>query len=175
MQKTLNDPDFIITHNDGSMEVFLNAQDVPTYKNVTEQELRRKQEAAKAISIALKDSRFGGEQEDDWERHINDFETLAFDYHLRSKDLSYYLRITLKDQALSVHRSEFPSKVRTYPKICDVLRYRFDNSTKRETNTKALMRLDFDTLLKEANGSTLKAFNNLVLQIEHLSAISTKD
>lgn len=37
------------------------------------------------------------------------------------------------------------------------------------------MRLDFKQLLKEANGSTLKAFNTLVLRIEQLSAIATPD
>lgn len=50
--------------------------------------------------MAFKDSRFGGELEDNWERHMGDFEMLALDYQLRSKDLAYFLRLTLKDQAI---------------------------------------------------------------------------
>lgn len=174
-QQAHEDPDFIITRRDSALDNFLKGNDAPTYKNVSDQELRRKQDAAKAISMAFKDSKFGGGQEEDWERHISDFETLAFDYQLRSKDLAYFLRLTLRDQALAVHRAEFPVRVKTYPKVCEVLKGRFDNSTKRETNSKALMRLDFNELLKEADGSTRKAFNLLVLKIEQLSAIATPD
>lgn len=74
-----------------------------------------------------------------------------------------------------MHRSEFPKHVKTYQKICEVLKFRFDSNTKRETNTKSLQRLDFSTFLKEAGGSTLRAFNAFVLRIERLSAIATID
>lgn len=84
-QQAAEDPELIITHRDNTVDSFLKASDALQYRNVSEQELRRKQDAAKAISMAFKDSRFGGEQEEDWERHITDFETLACDYQLRSK------------------------------------------------------------------------------------------
>lgn len=52
---------------------------------------------------------------------------------------------------------------------------RFDSRTKRETNTKALLRLSYDKFLKEWRGSPLKEFNNLVLRIEKLAAVDTPD
>lgn len=100
---------------------------------------------------------------------------IALDYHLRSKDLAYFLRLTLRDQALAVHRSEFPKQVKTYMKICEVLKSRFDSNTKREKNTKVLKRIDSSTFLNDASGSSLRAFNALVLRIEQLSAIATED
>lgn len=103
--QAIEDPNFIITHKANKLDSFLNASDAPQYTNVSEGEVRRKQKAEKAILIALKDSRFGVEQEEDWERHINDFETLSFDSQLRSKDLTYLLRLSLCYQASSVHRS----------------------------------------------------------------------
>lgn len=168
------DPNFVITRND-QIDSFLQDSDSPQYKGSGDNELKRKQDAARAISTAFKNSQFGGTMEEDWERHIADFETLAMDYQLRSKDFAYFLRLTLKDQALAVHRSEFPKNVKTYPKICTILTHRFDNALRRETNTKSLLRLDFKKFLKDVDGSNLKAINNLVLRIEQLSAITTTD
>lgn len=72
-----------------------------------------------------------------------------------------------------MHRPEFLLRCKIHLKVCKVLRSRFDNATKRANNTKALMRLVFNELLKEVGGSTRKAFNLLVLKIEQLSAIAT--
>lgn len=102
------DPHFIITHRESTVDKFLKATDAPQYKNVADQELIRKQEESKAISMAFKAYRFGGEQEEDWEKHITDLETLAFDYQIRSKDLAYFVRLTVREKALPVHRAEFP-------------------------------------------------------------------
>lgn len=44
---------------------------------------------------------------------------------------------------------------------------------KRETNTKALQKLDFNTFMKEPSGSKFCAFNALVLRIGQLSSIAT--
>lgn len=90
VNEAVEDPYFITTHLESTEDRFLKATYVPQYKNVTDQELRRKQEAAKAISMAFKDQIIGGEQEEDWEKHISDFETLAFYYQLRRKYIAYY-------------------------------------------------------------------------------------
>lgn len=74
-----------------------------------------------------------------------------------------------------MHRSEFPKHVKTYPKICEFLKFRFDSATELETNSKALQRLNFPSFIEDASGSTLRAFNALVLRIERLSAIATAD
>lgn len=55
------------------------------------------------------------------------------------------------------------------------MRQRFDRSTKRETNTKALLRLSFDKFVKAADGSQLKEFNSLVLRIEKLASVATHE
>lgn len=65
--------------------------------------------------------RGGGGEEEDWEKHRDEFETGTPEYQLKSKDMVYYLRMTLKDQKLPVHRSEYPRKVKTQPKICRIL------------------------------------------------------
>lgn len=94
-EQAISNPNFIITHHDSTLDKFLAAKDAPAYNNLSEQELCRNQEAGKSISMAFKDTRFGGELEENWERQISDFETLAFDYQLRRKYLSYFLRLTL--------------------------------------------------------------------------------
>lgn len=102
----MNDPSFIITHSpSNTIATFLNDGDAPLYKNLSDQKLKRKQDAAKSISIAFKDSRFGGVQEVDWERRISDFEKLSFDYKVRSNDLAYLLRSTDPTRAGSLHVS----------------------------------------------------------------------
>lgn len=83
----------------------------------------------------------------------------------KSKDMTFYLRLTLKDQALSAHRSEYPQKVNTYPKICSLLKLRFDTRTKMDTNSKVLHRLTFNTFISQAGGSITREFNALVLRI----------
>lgn len=65
--------------------------------------------------------------------------------------------------------------MKTNPKICELLKFRFDNSTKGETNFKALQRLDFEMFLQDASGSTLREFNSLVPRTERPSAIATED
>lgn len=76
---------------------------------------------------------------------------------------------------MAVHRAEFPLRVKTSPKVCKVLKASFDNATKRENSSKALIRLEFKHLLKESGVSTMKAFNLIVLKIEQLCAITTPD
>lgn len=169
----LDDPNIVLGRNeDEQIEEILDAQDAPRYRNTNDNKLKRKKQATKAIDSAFHKSQFGGGVEEDWEQHKVDYQAIALDYHLRSKCLAYFLRLTLRDQALAVHRSEFTKLVKRYPKICDVLRFRFDSATKRETNTKALQRLDFEAFMKDASGSTLPTLNALVLQIDRLSAIS---
>lgn len=170
-----NDEQFVFKR-EGSMYIddVLNDADAPNYKHQTAQELKRKQDGVKAVMAAFsnQNDKFGGGREDDWNKHIEEYETIILDYQLRSKDMAFYLRLTLKDQALAVHRAEFPLKVKTYPKLCRVLEQRFDTRSKRDTNSKALRRLDFSEFLKDAKGSQTRAFNNLVLRIEKLSTVA---
>lgn len=172
----MDDPNAVLARNDNDqIEEFLDAQDAPHYRNTSASKLKRKQQAAKDIAPAFQKSQFGGGNEEDWEQHRADYQEIALDYHLRSKDLAYYLKLKLRYQALAVNRSEFPKHVKTYPIICEVLKFRFDSTTKRKTNSKVLQSLDFNTFIKEASGSKLRKFNALVLRIERLSAIATAD
>lgn len=154
-----DDPNKVLIRDDNDeVNPFLKSPDAPLYKNTSDNEAKRKKNVAKEIATAFKNAQIGGDLEEDWERHLAEYQAVALDYQVRSKDLAYFLTLTLRDQALAVNRAEYPKNIRTYPKICEILRYRFDNKTKRGTNNKALMRLDFKTFLKEANGPTLKAF-----------------
>lgn len=81
-----------------------------------------------------------------------DYQAINLYYHLRIRDLAYFLRLTLRDQSLAVHRLEFSKHVKTNQKISEVLKFLFDSNTKRETDKKALQRLEFETILKEAFG-----------------------
>lgn len=173
---TVEMPDSIVRRVEpNDIDQFMNASGAPHYMNDGDNEVKRKQKAIKALSQAFMYFKFGGAQEEYWELHLSDYEAIALDYQLRSKDLAYYLRLTLRDQALAVHRSEYPRNVKTYQKLCAVMKNRFETDTKRETNAKVLSRLKFGTFVKEARGSTLKSFSALVVRIEKLGAISTAD
>lgn len=89
--------------------------------------------------------------------------------------MAYFLRLAMKDQSLAIHRTEYPAHIRTCPKLCEVIRQRFDSATRKETNSRELLPLTFLKFLKEANGYTLKAFNALVLRVKKISAIATPD
>lgn len=155
----------------------LKDEDAPQYKSQSVHELKRKQDAVKAVMSEFSNSsdKFGGAREDDWEKHLEENETVILDYQLRSKDIAFYLRLTLKDQALAVHRTEFPLRVRTYPKLCKVVKQRFDNRSKREANSKALHRLDFNTFLRQAKESPIRAFNDLAIRIEKLATVAERE
>lgn len=61
--RAVEDPNFIITRSPHrAIDKFLTDTDATSYKKVSEHELKRKQDAAEAISIAFKDSRFGGDR-----------------------------------------------------------------------------------------------------------------
>lgn len=173
LERMEEDPDFVFKREGTDyVDHVINDPDAPRYKNQGSTEIKRKKDALKAIMTALKDNKFGGGVEEDWNKHQDEYETVTLDYQLRSKDMAFYLRLTIKDQALAVHRSEYPLKVKTYPKICRLLQLRFDTRTKGDTNSKVLHRLKFDTLLKAANGSPLQAFSALVLRVEKLASIA---
>lgn len=152
----------------------MNDSDAPSYKKQSANQLKRKQDAVKAIITEFNgdSNKYGGGVEEDWSRHIDEFETVALDYQLKSKDMAYYLRLTLKDHTLSVHRSQYPAKVKTNPKLCKILKLRFDTRTKKDTNSKALHRLTFEPFLTSACGSPLCAFSALVLRMEKLASIA---
>lgn len=59
--------------------------------------------------------------------------------------------------------------------MCALLQSRFDNSAKRDSNSKAMMRLQFEKFLAVSNASVHQAFNEIVLRIEKHSAIATSD
>lgn len=108
-------PDSIIRHPDSEkIDKFFDDTDAPTYKNESLHVIKRKQEAVKAVSYVVQNSKFGGDQEEDWDQHVSDYEAIVLDYQLRSKDLAYYMRLTLCDQALAVHRAEYPKHNKTY-------------------------------------------------------------
>lgn len=59
--------------------------------------------------------------------------------------------------------------------MCDLIVQYIDRKTNRETNTKALLRLNLDKIMKEALESPVKGFNRLLLRIEKLAAVPTAD
>lgn len=160
-------PDSIVRREDpNSVDQFLNAPEAPTYKNDGETETKRKQEAMKSISYAFQYNKYGGKQEVDWEQHKHDYEAIVLDYALSSKDLAYHLRLTLKDQLLAFHKSEYPRYAKTCQMI-SLLKGRFDTNNKRETNLKALSPLKFQHFIRDSLGSSQKTFNALVLRVEN--------
>lgn len=90
----------------------------------------------KAFSSPFSQDKLGGGQDEDWDRHKEAFEYIFLYYQLKSKDLAYCLRLTLMGQALAFHQSEYLKNFKTYSKICDVLKSRFDTRTKRKTNSR---------------------------------------
>lgn len=82
------------------------------------------------------------------------------------------MRLTLRDQSLALHKSEFPSIAKTYAKLCQVMRKRFDSTNKRKYNTKAILGLSFGKFFSDSECSQLKVFNRLVLRIEKLAAVA---
>lgn len=127
------------------------------------------------MPLTFQNQNFGDTVQEDWDLHNSDNEAIVHDYQLRRKDLAYLLCLTLCNQALSLHRSLFPSKVKTYTRLCKQMAARFCSHTKRETNTKAFLRLTYDEFLKKACGSPLKAFSSIVLRIEKLFEVATSD
>ncbi|MEM9644986.1 MAG: hypothetical protein AAF989_08320, partial [Planctomycetota bacterium] len=105
-----DNPNFVYKEEDDEdFSSIANISDAPQYKNQSYHDLKRKVDAPKAISTHFPaDTRFGGSMEEDWERHKEEYETIALYYQLCSKDLAFYLRLTLKDQALAVYKTEYP-------------------------------------------------------------------
>lgn len=99
-------------------EVFMQDADYLTYENDNSTVLNRKKGTSKSISLTFQNQRFGGTVERDWEQHCAYFEAIVLHYQLRRKNVAYYLRLRLQDQKLSLRRSLFPSKVKTYGRLC---------------------------------------------------------
>lgn len=77
-----------------------------------------------------------------------------------------------------VHKSIFPSNVKTSAKLCQVMRQRFDSSTKREPIPKPYSDSVLTSLLKKPTDLKLrrsKTSTKLVLRIEKLASVATPE
>lgn len=89
-ERASDDPNLVVCRDrEDDLAAFMQNSDAPAYKNEMVNELRRKQDADKSISLTFQTSKFGGDVEEDWKKHLADFETIALDNRLRSKDLAY--------------------------------------------------------------------------------------
>lgn len=72
-----DDPSTVLARDDDDqIKQFLVSQDAPQYRKSSDYELKRKQEAAKAILSALQKSQFGGGIKKNWEQLHTYYQTI---------------------------------------------------------------------------------------------------